>query len=245
MLSQSLKTFCLALINNYLKNYWYRRCKFGIISMRLIIKIITILFILASCRKLPVLSLKRDNQSKIIALQPLEDYDEEQLLSIQNELSSFFNTRVLILKTVPIPPAFRSPYEDHYSADSLIQFLLRFKNDSICQVVGLTHKNIYTLKNYTVDYNNNDTTFSAYHSIRGLGYISQNACIISDGSLISNDRKLWSNRVLKSILHEVGHNLGLGHCKADNCLMSEKMGEISTLNKMGGDYCKKCRQKLD
>jgi len=83
------------------------------------------------------------------------------------------------------------------------------------------------------------------YTIFGIGYIDGNASVVSDYRLQSGDRGLFENRLKKVILHELGHNLGLSHCSVDTCLMSETNGDIVKLNKTGGYYCKKCRQKLN
>ncbi len=81
--------------------------------------------------------------------------------------------------------------------------------------------------------------------IFGLGYVSGNACVVSDYRLMSINKELLYNRLRKVIIHEIGHSLGLPHCSIDSCIMSESNGNISILNKSGGDYCIKCRMKLN
>jgi archaemetzincin len=111
--------------------------------------------------------------------------------------------------------------------------------------VGITHTNIYTLRKYDVQLDKKRSVFYGPHTIFGLGYIGGNASVVSDYRLQSVDRGLFENRLKKVILHELGHNLGLSHCTVDSCLMSETNGDIVKLNKTEGNYCKKCRQKLN
>ncbi len=118
-------------------------------------------------------------------------------------------------------------------------------NDTIVEVIGLTHKDIYTQREHNTQLNDKDFVLYELRSIFGLAYVSENACVISDYRLMSVDKELLYNRLRKVIIHEIGHNLGLPHCSIDSCLMSESNGNISTLNKIGGDYCKKCRMKIN
>jgi archaemetzincin len=213
--------------------------------MRITLIIISFLIFFTACEKQASLSLKHTNAKKIIALQPLGNYNQQQLLMLQQDLRSFFQTDVCILKTIPIPQRFSRANDETYVADSIIQFLLQYKNDSVVQVVGLTHNEIFTVK----ESKSLDTVIgrpvSYWHKIRGLGYVSGEACIVSDNSLVSANAELWNNRLRKAVLHEMGHNLGLAHCIDDSCLMSEKNGDIAVLNKSGGDFCKSCRQKVN
>ncbi len=121
--------------------------------MKIAIVILMITSFLIGCRKDSVISLKKNNQNKIIALQPLGEYDEQQLAVVCNQVSSFFNIRVLILKPVDIPETFYNRHEQKYSADSLVGFLSKFGNETIVQVVGLTHKDIYTLREHKIQLN--------------------------------------------------------------------------------------------
>lgn len=213
--------------------------------MRISIIVILIMLALTSCQKDPLISMEKSNQDKIIALQPLGSYDEQQLLMIRAQISDFYNIRVRILKPVDIPSSFRSPYEEKYAADSLLQFLSKLSNDTLVEVVGLTHKDIYTQHEHHAILNKKDTVLVSYTGIFGLGYIPGNACVVSDHRLMTADKELWNNRLKKVVIHEIGHNLGIPHCPDDTCLMSESNGNIVKLNKTGGDYCKSCRQMLN
>ena len=218
--------------------------------MKILLAILALTALQTNCRKHPVISLNHSNGQKIIALQPLEDYDTGKLTAIGKEISAFFNTRVLILDPVSVPRSFysankNSPGNDGYFADSLVQFLSTFVNDTIIKIVGITHTNIYTLRKRNVQLGKAGSVFYEPYTIFGLGYIGGNTSVVSDYRLQSDDRALFDNRLKKVILHELGHNLGLSHCAVDSCLMSETNGDIVKLNKTGGNYCKKCRQKLN
>jgi hypothetical protein len=70
--------------------------------------VITFIFILLySCNKHYDNFLLNKNKEKIIALQPLGNYDTEQLHFISREISSFYNRKVMILPPVNIPETFR------------------------------------------------------------------------------------------------------------------------------------------
>lgn len=212
--------------------------------MKTIITIASILF-LTGCHKTSFISLKTNNQNKIIALVPLEMHNQAELMAIQRRLSNFFNIHVMILGSLAIPPAFRDTAADSYSADSLAVFLKRFTNDSVVEVVGITHEDIYAFQEYDIQRKNRTGLPGFSKNVFGLGYLPGNACIISDYRLMSTDTGLLYNRLRKVIIHEIGHNLGLRHCSDDQCLMSAANGNMEILNKKTGDFCTSCRKKLN
>src|SRR6476646_4824938 len=123
--------------------------------MKILLAILALTALQTNCRKHSVISLNQSNGQKIIALQPLGDYDTGQLTAVSKEISVFFNTRVLILAPVNVPRSFyfankNYPGNDGYFADSLVQFLSTFINDTIIKIVGITRTNIYTLRKWNV-----------------------------------------------------------------------------------------------
>ncbi|MEJ5262534.1 MAG: archaemetzincin family Zn-dependent metalloprotease [Ignavibacterium sp.] len=57
------------------------------------------------------------------------------------------------------------------------------------------------------------------------------------------DEKLLIERTVKEILHELGHNFGLIHCKDWDCVMHSSLG-IEEVDIKGIDYCDNCKSKI-
>jgi archaemetzincin len=204
-----------------------------------------IVLVLHGCIKYKDNFFQEKNKNKIIALQPLDDYDIEQLNSISKEIGSFYNRSVIIMKPVNIPSTFRiAPNVELYSADSILNMFTGLLNDEIIEVVGLTTKNIYSLKK-----NTDKTTGKLWsHSISpflGFGDYPGNCSIVSDYLFRTNDTTILKHRLKSVIIHEIGHNLGLDHCTVVGCVMSEENRKIPVLDKSGTDYCNLCKRKLD
>ncbi len=51
-------------------------------------------------------------------------------------------------------------------------------------------------------------------------------------------------RTLKEILHELGHNFGMIHCKDWECVMHSS-SSIEEIDIKDSKYCKNCKQKID
>jgi archaemetzincin len=183
-------------------------------------------------------------KKRLIGLQPLGQYDREQLQYIRKEVQHFFNTPVVILAERTIPAAFINTSKgERYSADSVIKWLAHTAPDSITKVVGLTHNDIFT----TIKENGHvkEPAYKyAVWGIFGLGYMPGRSCIISDHRIQTNDTLRFHHRLRTVVIHELGHNMGLPHCPTKNCIMNDANERIETVDKSADDYCATCKDRL-
>lgn len=187
---------------------------------------------------------KNSKESNTIGLQPLGIFDTTTLHKLQKELTAFFNQPVVILSPIKIPKQFVNFSKgERYSADSLLA-LLNTRVGAFSQIVGLTHKDIFTTK---LDENGNIKE-PAYKykvwGIFGLGYCPGKASVISDFRLKTNDLIKSHRRLKIVIIHELGHNLELEHCPNAYCIMNDANEKISSVDNSGNDYCTECKTKL-
>jgi hypothetical protein len=143
--------------------------------MRTAIVLLSIIIVFAACQKAAVISLKHNNQKKIIALQPLDTFDRQQLLSIQNELHDFFNIPVVIFDPIVIEPSIRTPYHDIFVADSILPLLTKQANDSVVVVIVMTHKEIFRLKQENMHLKNTDSSMYFFDNVVGYAFLSENS----------------------------------------------------------------------
>ena len=209
-----------------------------ITNMKSVFIIATILyFTTGNCKRPSIITLTNTTPNQIIAIQPLDNYNEKELISIQDEIRRFYNKKVIFLEPIDIPTTFYNPIVKKYSADSIINLLSKLHNDTIVEIVGITHQAIYTVK---------ENKRGRYYdeSMFGMGYLPGNSCVISDNRFWINDAEIFNYRLRNVILHEIGHNAGLPHCPDKKCLMSDMNGDVSTLDYGVYDYCEKCKRKL-
>jgi archaemetzincin len=206
--------------------------------MKLLLLISVIVATLCGCSKSrSVLSLNNSKQNQIIAFQPLGEFNGQEIDSVVIKISRFFNKKVIILQPIEIPETFLSPIVGQYSADSIIHLLSRLQNDTIIEIVGLTHYPIFTIKNSKAG-----TYFD--QKIFGLGYQPGNSCVVSDFKFGTPIITQLTYRLKNVIIHEIGHNIGLPHCTDEKCVMSESNGSSLMLDINGGEYCAKCIKML-
>lgn len=57
------------------------------------------------------------------------------------------------------------------------------------------------------------------------------------------NNELLYKRALKEVLHELGHNLGLIHCKDWDCVMHSSLA-VEEVDIKGSSFCRECRSEL-
>lgn len=202
----------------------------------------TISLLVSGCSKGRENFFQPGNQSKTIALQPLDDYNSEQLDFIRKEIENFYNVKVIVLHQVSLPESFRLEREAKiYSADSILDMLSTKLNNEILEVIALTHKGIYILPKNKTD---NSLSGKRIQPLFGLADFTGNCAVITDVLFNSIDTAVFQHRLRTTVIHEIGHNIGLDHCASQRCIMSAQNGKLSALDKSGRDYCADCRRKL-
>lgn len=76
-------------------------------------------------------------------------------------------------------------------------------------------------------------------------------CGIASGYRLSNeryglkpDKQLFTERVKKEVIHELGHTLGLIHCQNPACVMRSST-YVEDIDQKEQALCSKCKEKLD
>jgi predicted Zn-dependent protease len=77
----------------------------------------------------------------------------------------------------------------------------------------------------------------------GQAELDGKVAVVSITRIRSGDERRFVTRLTKEILHELGHTLGLAHCRDRNCVMySSKTLPDSDIKSR--DYCKRCQVKI-
>lgn len=147
--------------------------------MKILIYLIPLL-ILISCTS---------NKVKVIVIQPLGDFSEEEAQEVFKGIKEL-NPSTVLNQTIPFPEEAYYKPRNRYRADSLIRYLsARIGKDSV--IIGFSKKDISVTKGEFRDW-----------GVMGLGYCPGNACIVSSFRLKKNNK---SEQFYKVALHELGH----------------------------------------
>lgn len=196
------------------------------------------IFVIALCLLLCGINCKNVNnnaslEGSIIVLQPLGNFPGELLSFLQDSIGRFYPAKVVIATGKPISSSFYYLPRNRYRADSIIQWLKKIKPLNTQVIAGITAYDISVTKGEIKDY-----------GIMGLGYQPGDASITSIFRLKRDNptERLLKQRLLKTVVHEVGHNFGLQHCINKHCIMADAEGRLNQDNESG--FCSNCKKKI-
>jgi len=161
-----------------------------------------------------------------------ERLPEGDLELIRQSLAYFFPNPVTILPPRELPKAAYYSPRQRYRAEKLLDALSTQTPEDAQVVVGLTTVDISTTKGEYEDW-----------GILGLATVSGRECVISRfrAARGAQNAAHTSQRLAKTVVHEIGHTLGLPHCPEHSCLMEDGKGSVLTTDHEL-DFCAACRQ---
>lgn len=199
----------------------------------------SILIIVSACQN-------KSTSITTVGVLDLGQVDKSLNDTVINAIRASYGFKIIDLGKKTIPKNYfinvKSP---RYRADSIIHYLKTIKPDSIDYIVGLTAFDISTTKR---DAKGNILKPEHKYTdwgIFGLGYVPGPSCVVSSHRLKTNNKNLFYSRIKKVVIHELGHNLGLPHCKNKNCIMTDAVEKISTIDNEGQDLCDDCRKQIN
>ena len=81
--------------------------------------------------------------------------------------------------------------------------------------------------------------------IIGLSWVGSSPSVVSTFRCRKNvSKSKMIRRFTQTINHELGHSLGLFHCKTKNCLMVDAKGTIKTVDRSTGRFCDECQKNI-
>lgn len=155
------------------------------------------------------------------------------LADVETALRAYFPFRLELLPTAPLPDDAYYPPRKRYRAERLLDYLERRTSDDARVVIGLTDADISTTKGDVYDW-----------GILGLATLSGRQCVISRyrARRGARDEVHVRQRLAKTVVHEVGHTIGLPHCPNYGCIMEDGKGSVLTTDHER-DVCAECRAK--
>lgn len=153
---------------------------------------------------------------------------------VESVLRLFFPFPIRRLPAAELPvQAYYAPRR-RYRAERLLEYLERHTPEDAQVMMGLTEVDISTTKGGVYDW-----------GILGLATLSGQHCVISRfrAQRGAKDATHIKQRLAKTVVHEVGHTIGLPHCPHYGCLMEDGKGSVLTTDHER-DVCAECRAKV-
>jgi archaemetzincin len=188
-----------------------------------------------------------DPREKVIAIQPIDKFDQTLMDSIAPTLNKVYGLRVIQLPRQQMPrAAFVNIKTPRYRADKLIQLSREEKPDSLDYILTLTDHDISTTVKDSFGRTQEPESKYEDWGVFGLGYRPGPTCVVSTFRLKPKvDQKKLIDRLRKVCAHEIGHNLGLEHCTSRACVMRDAAEKISTVDQEALNLCNQCRKALE
>jgi archaemetzincin len=168
----------------------------------------------------------------IIYIQPLGDVNYFYITKVKTAIETFYHTKCVVKEKIEFTDDILAKSKTRYDADKILS-----KYNSKENQLFLTEKDIACKA---------EDRHSNEWGIFGLGYRPGSICIVSTFRLKKNvGSETIIDRLTKISLHEVGHNLGLGHCTNNkNCMMNDADGTITQVDREWVWMCSKCQNFL-
>lgn len=162
----------------------------------------------------------------------LPDADVEM---VGTALREFYGVEVKVLPRIELPKEAWYPPRKRWRADRLLDFLAPRVPHEGAHILGLTSVDISTTKGEHEDW-----------GVVGLGDLSGATSVISSFRCAKKSKGLLNTRerLAKSAVHEMGHNLGLDHCPTVGCIVRDAEGQVARSDEEY-DLCAKCRGLLE
>jgi archaemetzincin len=170
-----------------------------------------------------------------ILIVPIRPIDHAELTALLDPLESTFKLPALIEESKYLDPAFAfDSYRNQFNSTSLLAALLERYPDHRGKIIGIT----------TVDLFVPVLTY-----VFGEAQLDGKVAVLSSFRLreelygLDPNSQVEHIRLLKEVLHELGHTFGLVHCHRSECVMHSSTS-AEEIDVKGKNFCEKCERIL-
>ena len=185
-------------------------------------------------------------EDRTLVITPLGKVNPLYIQWTREALEKTYKMPIKVEKSLPLKPEYYYPSITKRNRLNADQILNIFKSSNEIPVLitegDIGHKRI--IKNDSIE----------GYGIIGLGKLGkpgQNlstkecrlALIISTSRIKKTTKDNFRKRLTKVVIHEIGHNLSLPHCKYQTtCVMVDAGGKVTTIDKANEAFCHRCRK---
>ncbi len=170
-----------------------------------------------------------------IYIAPLKFSNALLLGDIISELSNRFVSKISVIEMQLNAGKYLSKERGQYYSTGLIADAMNITGNYSGKIIILTEIDLYVP---VLTFIFGEAQLNGKHSI-------VSACRLHEEFYSGkSDDKILFERLMKEILHELGHTYGLRHCVNWDCVMHTSPG-IEEVDIKGSDYCKRCASIVD
>ena len=123
---------------------------------------------------------------------------------------------------------------DQYHSTAILEKLASTSPSQAIKVVAITNVDLF---------------IPILTHVYGEAQLAGKACIVStfrlqEGLSITNIEKEFENRIIKEVLHELGHTFNLRHCNDNTCIM-HYCRSIKDVDRKSDQLCRYCKILLE
>ena len=170
---------------------------------------------------------------KVVYILPLGKVDNSNINIVKSAVEKFYHVKCILKPVVSLTEDILADSKTRYEANRILSKFNSNENTLI-----LTEQDIAVV---------NPERHSKEWGVFGLGYQPGTTCVVSMFRLKQNASiALFHDRLIKTCLHEIGHNFGLPHCSSGEtrCLMRDARGTIKEVDRERLFLCPQCRKQL-
>ncbi|SRR5258707_13398941 len=158
------------------------------------------------------------------------------LSGVRDALSRSYGVTVTVGSPLALPRVGYRPRREQYRADALLDRIDRTVAGDSPGIVGVTTADIFV---------------PDFNFLFGLSYLGRRSALVSVARLgqvptLSSrmtPRSRLVRRASKIAIHELGHGLGLDHCREPGCVMRYS-DSVADLDRESSEFGPRCRERL-
>jgi len=175
-------------------------------------------------------------EREAIYIQPMGDSVLEDDVQVScGAVEAYFGRQCKVLPVQPLPEKAYNTRREQHDAETILGRLLLLLPEDAASLIGIVDVDLYAkLSNFVFGFASL-TNRVAVHSL---------ARYRNEFYGLESDTEAFHRRMIKVMVHELGHTFGLRHCRNNECVMvySSTLPELD----LGGQFfCPKCGSGLE